>query len=88
MPCPKAPLVFDPRRLMLYVALLIVKQQLKRLKKVGAISPLTFLTRATLITVRKPKGTVHLLADYSTGLHALPETHQHPLPSSEDCLTK
>ncbi|CAH8528395.1 unnamed protein product [Schistosoma rodhaini] len=86
---PAATPVFRPKRPVPYAALPVVEQEIERLHKLGVIEPVNFSEwAAPIVVVKKTNGSIRLCADYSTGLNEALETHQYPLPLSEDLFAK
>ena len=82
---PGATPVFRKARPVPYAARAAVTQELERLVKEGVYVPVDHSRFATpIVVVKKKNGTLRLCADYSTGLNAVLEDNNHPLPTAED----
>ena len=78
--------VFQPKRPVLYAALPLVDQELKRLEEMKVIIPVTYSRWAAPIVVVK-NDSIWLCADFSTGLNTALEDHQYPSPTPDDLYT-
>lgn len=66
-----------------------IEQELKRLKNLGIITPITTAKCAVPIVVKQKKtGDLRICADFSTGLNEALEDHHYPLPLPEDIFAK
>ncbi|XP_058816481.1 uncharacterized protein K02A2.6-like [Topomyia yanbarensis] len=84
---PKA--VFRPKRPVANSMESVVEDELNRLESFGIIKKVDFSDwAAPIVVVRKPNGTVRICADFSTGLNAVLEPNNYPLPLPEDIFTK
>ena len=81
--------VFWPKRPVPQAAQQLVGKELDRLENIGVISKTSGSSWAAHIAVvKKPNGCVWLCADYSTGLNDALKSHHHPIPLTEDLLSK
>ncbi|XP_062709595.1 uncharacterized protein K02A2.6-like [Aedes albopictus] len=86
---PDARPVFRPKRPVPYNAIPLVDAELERLQQLGIISPVEYSDwAAPIVAVRKPGGKIRICADYSTGLNAMLEAHNFPLPTPDDIFSK
>ena len=80
--------VFQPKRLIPYVALPLVNKELKRLEEMKMINLVIYSQwAAPIVVVKIDNGSIRLFADVSTCLNAAQEDHQYPLPIPEDIFT-
>nr|CAX83692.1 Gap-Pol polyprotein [Schistosoma japonicum] len=85
---PNASSVFRPKRPVPYASLPEVDAELQRLEKQGVLMPVSFSAwAAPIVVVKKPKGTLRICADFSTGLNDALEQHHYPLPAPDDLFT-
>lgn len=72
-----------------YASTVKIEAELDRLQQLGIITPVSYSELAApIVAVAKPNGRVRICADYSTGLIAALEPHQHPLPLPQDIFAK
>ncbi|KER28001.1 hypothetical protein T265_13677, partial [Opisthorchis viverrini] len=78
-----------PKRPVPFAALATVENELVRLQQSGVIQPVNHSSwAAPTVVIKKANGKVRICADYSTGLNAVLDSHQYPLPVPEDLFTK
>lgn len=66
-----------------------IEEELKRLEKLGVISPTTTAKcAAPIVVIKKKTGDIRICADFSTGLNEALEDHHYPLPLPEDIFAK
>jgi hypothetical protein len=81
--------IFRPKRPVPYAVLSIVDQELDRLHKAGVIRPVNYSRwAAPIVIVKKANGKLRICADFSTGLNAVLEDHQYPLPLPDDLFAR
>ncbi|XP_055589226.1 uncharacterized protein K02A2.6-like [Uranotaenia lowii] len=86
---PNAQPVFRQKRPVPFHAVEKVEAELQRLQQLGIISPVDYSDwAAPIVSVSKPGGKIRVCADYSTGLNAVLEPHQYPLPTPDDIFSK
>ncbi|KAA3677574.1 uncharacterized protein DEA37_0010992 [Paragonimus westermani] len=86
---PNARPVFRPKRPVPYAALPLVDKELDRLQEAGVLKPVNYSTwAAPIVAVKKLNGAVRICDDFSTGLNASLDMHQHPLPLPDDLFAK
>lgn len=82
---PNTQTVFRPKRPVPYASLPAVDTEINRLEQMGVISSVDFSSwAAPIVVTKKSNGAVRICADFSTGLNAVLEPHQYPLPLPED----
>ena len=86
---PGAVPIFRKKRPVPFAAIPKVDEELDRLIEEGVISPVDHSEwAAPVVVVQKPNGKIRLCADFSTGLNDQIESHQHPLPTTEEIFSK
>ncbi|XP_058811197.1 uncharacterized protein K02A2.6-like [Topomyia yanbarensis] len=78
--------VFRPKRPVAYSMKSVVEDKLNQLESFGSIKKVDWA--APIVVVRKPNESVRICADFSTGLNAVLEPNNYPLPLPEDIFTK
>ncbi|KAL3100508.1 hypothetical protein niasHT_028903 [Heterodera trifolii] len=82
---PDAQPVFRKARPVPYNAREAVEGELDRWEKMGVIEKIEYTNwAAPILVVKKADGSARLCIDYSTGLNAALQDHQHPLPLPDD----
>ncbi|KAL3114325.1 hypothetical protein niasHT_011726 [Heterodera trifolii] len=82
---PDAQPVFRKARPVPYNAREAVEGELDRWEKMGVIEKIEYTDwAAPILVVKKADGSARLCIDYSTGLNAALQDHQHPLPLPDD----
>ncbi|CAH8637620.1 unnamed protein product [Dicrocoelium dendriticum] len=86
---PDAKPVFRPKRPVPYANQSLVEAELNRLQSEGIIERVHHSEwAAPIVMVKKGNGKVRICADFSTGLNAVLEDQQYPLPVPEDLFSK
>ncbi|XP_038116710.1 uncharacterized protein K02A2.6-like [Culex quinquefasciatus] len=81
--------VFCPKRPVAYAMVEAVDRELDRLQQLNIITPIDYSEwAAPIVVVRKANGSIRICGDYSTGLNAVLQPHQYPLPLPEDIFAK
>ncbi|XP_055589909.1 uncharacterized protein K02A2.6-like [Uranotaenia lowii] len=81
--------VFRPKRPVSYSMQAAVEDELHRLESLGILQAVDHSDwAAPIVAVRKPTGKIRICADFSTGLNAVLEPNQYPLPRPEDIFAK
>ncbi|PIO61230.1 hypothetical protein TELCIR_17254 [Teladorsagia circumcincta] len=86
---PDAHPVLNKKRPVPYAYVAALDDEIDRLLAEQVFSPVDYsVWAAPIVAIKKANGTLRLCADFSTGLNEALMLHQHPLPTSDDVLTK
>ncbi|XP_037931645.1 uncharacterized protein K02A2.6-like [Teleopsis dalmanni] len=81
--------VFRPKRPVAYAVQHLVEEEIKRLQDLDIIAPINYSDwAAPIVVIKKPNGSIHICADFSTGLNDALESYKYPLPLPEDIFAK